>query len=267
MLTGSAIRLLKRLVTHLPLHRQATFVAHSLPARFWYRAALAIARAQGRLVERMGGNRVLTTELMLDLWLRELSFSGPYPIPCRSNGLEVCLTSGPKLFCWTHLPLTEVPMRLYFEGGGRPVAVVSDEGKIVGENQFQVFGWPERMEALPADAHLLQRVVRTLRSGKSVVFLADHFMGGPLSDVPVRLAGRVGVPLVFQWAELAPDGTLEATYRQAPCPYSRSEAEVAANMTFLRDARARTLSRLGWGTLPQDPAPSERPFTPPPSVD
>lgn len=251
-LSAPVVQLLKRLATHLPLHRQAELVARMLPARLWYRAALTISRAQGRLVERMGGNRLLTTELMLDLWLRELSFSGAYPIPSRSVGLAVCLTPGPKLFSWTHLPLTEVPMKLYFEGGGTAVAVVSDEGKIVGENQFQVFGWPERMEALPADAHLLSRVMRTLRGGKSVVFLADHFLAGPMSDVPVRIAGKLGVQLVFQWAELAADGVLEVTYQAAPCPYSRNEAEIAENMSFLRGARNRTLLRLGWTVLPAE---------------
>ncbi len=250
MLTASVIRLVKRLATHLPLNRQAALVARLLPAVLWYRAALSIARAQGRLVERMGGNRALTTELMLDHWLRELSFSGPYKIPYRSHGLEVCLTPGPKLFSWTHLPLTEVPMRLYLEGGGAAVAVVSDQGKIVGDNEFQVFGWPERMAALPADNHLLSRVMRTLRAGKSVVFLADPYLGGPMSDVPVRLAGRLGVPLVFQWTELAADGTLEVTYREAPFLYSKTEEEVQANLAFLTEARNRTLLRLGWGVLP-----------------
>ena len=249
-LGAPAVRLLKRIASHLPLNRQAALVARLLPARFWYPAALHISRAQGRLVERMGGNRALTTELMLDHWLRELSFAGPYPIPYRSQGLEVCLTPGPKLFTWTHLPLTEVPMRLYFEGGGAPVAVVSDEGKIVGESQFQVFGWPQRQEALLADAHLLSRVLRSLRAGKSVVYLSDHYLGGPMSDVPVRMAARLGVPLVCQWAELAADGTLVVTYREAPCPYAKTEAEIAVNLAFLREARNLTLERLGWGVLP-----------------
>ena len=243
------VRLLKRAGSHLPLHRQAALVAKLLPARHWYAAALTISRAQGRLVERMGGNRALSTHLMLDHWLRELSFAGPYPIPHRSEGLEVCLTPGAKLFTWTHLPLTEVPMRLYFEGGGAPVAVVSDEGKIVGENQFQVFGWPERQEALLADAHLVSRVVRVLRSGKSVVYLSDHYLGGPMSDVPARTASRLGVPLVCQWAELDADGTLVVTYRNAPYPYANTEAEIAENMEFLRESRNRTLERLGWGVL------------------
>ena len=251
MLGTPMVRGLKRLATHLPLDRQAAIVARVLPARHWFRAAVTISRMQGSLVSRMGGNGALTTALMLDFWLRELSFSGPYPLPHRAKGLDVCLAPGPKLFCWTHLPLTEVPMRAYLEAGGEPVAVVSDAGKIVGENEFQVFGWKERAEALPADDHLLSRVRTTIRSGKSVVFLADHFLGGALSDVPLRMARKLRVPLIFQWADLAEDGTLEVTYREAPYPYSRTEAEIAANLSFLAHARDRTLAALGWGVSSQ----------------
>lgn len=244
------VRVLKQVATHLPLRRQAVLVSRCLPRTAWYRTALGISRAQGRLVTRMGGNGELTAALMLDHWLRELSFCGEYPFPHHSVGLEVCLTPGPKLFCWTHLPLTEVPMRVYLEGGGAPVAVVSDPGKIVGKNQFQVFGWPVRMEALPADSHLLSRVKTTLRGGKSVVFLADHYLGGPMSDVPLRLAAKLHVPLVLQWAELAADGTIEITYREAPHPYSLTEAELAENLAFLKCARDRALEALGWGVVP-----------------
>ena len=251
MLTVPILRGLKRLATHMPLNRQAALVARLLPSALWYRSALAIARAQGHLVRRMGGNCALTTELMLDHWLRELSFSGHFPIPYRHTGLEVCLTPGAKLFCWTHLPLTEVPMRVYLEGGGAPVAVVSDPGKIVGENEFQVFGWSQRMEALPTDPHLLSRVMRTLRAGTSVVFLADPYLGGAMSDVPLRLASRARVPLVLQWTELAKDGTLLVTYREAPFPYSRTDEEIAANLAFLAEARNRSLARLGWGPVPR----------------
>lgn len=241
---------LKRAATHLPLKRQAALVSTVLPARLWFRAALTISRAQGKLVQRMGGNGALTAALMFDHWLRELSFYGGYPLPYRSRGLEVCLTPGPKLFCWTHLPLTEIPMRVYLERGGAPVAVVSDPGKIVGENEFQVFGWPTRMEALPADSHLLSRVKTTLRAGKSVVFLADHYLGGPMSEVPLRLAAKLRVPLVLQWAELTPQGSLEITYREAPHPFSETEAEIAENIAFLKDARDHTLTALGWGVMP-----------------
>ena len=246
MVSDAFVRGLKRLATHLPLHRQAALVSQVLPARHWLRAARIISDGQGRLVTRMGGNGRLTAALMLDHWLRELSFFGSYPLPLRITGLEGSLTPGPKLFCWTHLPLTEIPLRAYLQAGGPHLAVVSDPGKIVGRNQFQVFGWSELMQALPADGQLLSRVKTTLRSGTSVVFLADPYLGGPMSEVPVRLAAKLQVPLILQWAELTPSGTLEVTFREAPQPYSRTEAEIAENMAFLKAAKIRTLAALGW---------------------
>ena len=245
------IRLLKRTATQLPVRRQAELVTRGLPVRLWYRAALLISRAQGRLVVRMGGNRVLTTELMLDFWLRELSFAGPYPIPYRCRGMELVMAPGAKLLTWTHLPLTEFPLRPYCEGGAAPLAVVSDPGKIVGQKEFPVFGWPVRMEAIPTDRHLLPRVMRTLQGGKTVVFLADHYLAGPLSDVPVRLAGRLGVPLIFTSAAFADDGVMDVLFSEAPQPLSRNKEEVAANMAFLREARNQALLRLGWSVLPE----------------
>lgn len=238
----------KGLGRHLPLARRARIIRAVLPRTLWFRAALEISRMQGRIVRKLGGNGALTSAVMLDHWLRELSFGGAFPIPSCAEGFEICLTPGPKMYCWTHLPLTEMPLRVYLENGGAPVAVVSDPGKIVDENKFVVFGWPERIQAIPVGFLLLSRIKTTLRTGKSVVFLADEYMGAPLSEMPVRLAGRLGVPLIFQWAELLPDGTIQVTFQQAPYPYSRTEEEIAANLDFLREAKEMTLAALGFAT-------------------
>lgn len=246
MVSGSILRLLKRLASHLPLSRQARLVRRLLPRKFWYRAALTISRFQGRVVKRMGGNEPFTTEFMLDHWLRELSFGGYFPIPYRVKGLDVCRTPGPKLYTWTHLPLTEVPLRAGLENLCEEPAVVADRGKVVGENEFLVFGWEKRIEALPVDDNLLSRVRSTLRSGKSVVFLADHFLGSQLSEIPLRIAARLRVPLIYQWAELHADGVIDVTFQFAPFPLSETDEQLEANLAFLRENNWRVLARLGW---------------------
>lgn len=238
---------MKRLAAHVPLSRQAVILRHVLPRGLWFRAALAMARMQGRVVAGMGGNGNFTTLMMLGFWLRELSFGGEFPIPYRVTGAEVVQAPGPKLYTWTHLPLTEVPLRVGLEIGGSEPAVVSDPGKVVGDHEFLVFGWPRRIEALRADAQLLSRVKASLRAGKSVVFLADQYLGGPLSEVPLRVAARLRVPLVFQWAELQPDGVLDVTFRLAPHPFSEDEHAMAENLAFLREQNEAALERLGWG--------------------
>lgn len=245
MVSSTILKTLKRLGSHLPLERQARIVRWVMPRRLWFASAVRMARVQGRIVARMGGNGAFTTALMLDFWLRELSFGGPYPIPYRVKGSEVCRTPGPKLYTWTHLPLTEVPLRVGLELGGEPPAVVADPGNIVGDSQLLVVGWKDRVDAIPADEQLLLRVRSKLVAGIPVVFLADQFLGGPLSDVPLRLAARLRVPLVFQWAELAPDGVVDVEFRFAPNPLNASEADLQANMVFLRERNSVALQRLG----------------------
>ncbi len=208
---------------------------------------MAVARAQGRIVARMGGNGPFTTALMLDFWLRELSFGGPFPIPYRVTGAEVVRSPGAKLYTWTHLPLTELPLRVGLEQGGEPPAVVADPGNIVNGGEVLVLGWKGRVEALRAnDPLLLLRVRSRLAQGRSVVFLADQFLGGPLSDVPLRLAARLRVPVVFQWAELAPDDVVEVAFCQAPHPGHEAEAALEANLAFLREHNRAALRRLGY---------------------
>ena len=139
-----------------------------------------------------------------------------------------------------------MPLRVGLELGGAEPAVVADPGKIVGGKEFLVFGWGQRIEALPTDGHLLSRVKQTLRAGKPVVFLADGFLGGPLSDIPLRVAARLRVPLVYQWADLRPDGVLDVTFQLAPKPFGQSDADREENLAFLREQNRAALERLGW---------------------
>ncbi len=245
-MSRSVLKSLKRLAAHLPLSRQAAIVRRVMPRAVWYRTALTMARLQGKLVEQMGGNAAFTTAMMLDFWLRELSFGGVFPIPYRVTGAEVCRTPGAKLYTWTHLPLTEVPLRVGLEVGGEAPAVVADYGKIVNEREFLVFGWKEHIEAIPADEYLVRHVRAKLKEGRPVVFLADPFLGGELTDLPLRIAAKVGVPVVFQWAELAEDGVLDVEFRLAPRPMSEDDAAVGENLAFLRERNHEALARLGW---------------------
>ena len=253
MLNVSLGRLLKRIATHLPLEKQAEIVAAILPRRMWFRAALVLSGFQGGLVARMGGNGPLTRALMLDHWLRQLTMVGPFPIPYRVTGLPVLKMKGPKLYTWTHLPLVEVPLRAIVEQGEGDAAVVADQGKVEDGERFLVVGLEHHPKAIRVDDHLLMRVCRRLQSGSPVCFLADPFLGAPLSDVPLRIAARLRVPIVVQWAELAADHVFDITFRLAPFPYPQSAPEMEANLAFLAEAKERTLRNLGW-PLPAAPA-------------
>lgn len=244
--SGTILKGLKGLASHLPLSRQARLVRQAVPRRLWFRTALAIARTQGHLVARMGGNGAFTSAMMLDFWLRELSFGGYFPIPYRVQGLDALLAPGPKVYTWTHAPLTELPLRVGLQEGCVPPTVVADPGNVVGDNELLVVGWKERAKAIPADDALLRRVRSTLRGGTPVVFLSDAYLGGPLSDVPLRLAAKLRVPVVFQWAELAADGVIDVTFQYAPHPPEGGEAALEANLAFLRERNREILRRFGW---------------------
>ena len=240
------LRAIKRLAALLPLPRQAVLVRRWVPRRHWYRAALLLSRLHGAVIARLGGNGPFTTAMMFTFWLRQLSFGGPFPIPYRVSGLEVLLAPGPKVYTWTHLPLEQVPLRVGLQEGCVPPTVVADPGNIVGDSDLLVTGWPDRMQAIATDERLLRRVFATLKAGTPVVFLADPYLGGPLSDVPLRTAARLKVPLVFQWAELGPDGILDVVFRYAPRPYSETEDALQENLAFLRDRNRVSLAKFGW---------------------
>ncbi len=245
-MSGACLKSLKWLGRYIPLSRQAAVVRGMLPRSAWYEAALTVSGLHGGVVERIGGNGSFTRAMMLDFWLRELSFGGEFPIPYRVTGLEVCRAPGPKLYTWTHLPLTEVPLRVIVQEGSQVPVVVSDRGKIVDGDKFLVFGWRERIRAIPADGQLVRRVVAELKKGQSVVFLADPFLGGPLSDLPLRLAAKFQVPVVYQWADLAPDRVLDVVFRFAPNPRIEGKVGCEENLAFLRAKNKEALARFGF---------------------
>ena len=245
VLAAPFLRVLKWFATQLPLNRQAALVAHLLPRRWWYRAALRCSTYHGRLIAAIGGNGPLTRDLMLGHWLRQLSFSGKFPIPHRITGVEILRAPGPKLYTWTHLPLTEIPLVAVVHSNLDEPTVVADPGKIIEGNRFLVFGGGSRLPAIPTDRFMLGRVRETLRAGRSIVFLSDPYLGGPLSDVPLRMAARLKVPIVMLWAELQTDGVMEITLRWAPQPVIHDAAGLAENLSFLREHNQRILGELG----------------------
>jgi hypothetical protein len=207
---------------------------------------------------------------MRDHWLRELTFHGGFPIPWRIQGrdvLEHYAALGPVLYCSTHLPLTEVQLRVLLDLGYVPVPL-ADPGRMNGD-RYVVPGIAEPIPALAVNFHVLARMRSLLRQGTSVVCLADSEFAGPLSPKALRLAGRMGVPVIFSWAELAADHVIEVTFRPAPHPLCRNEQEIAENLEFLYGITSRILGTLGVPppprvapeaeAIPASPSPAEAP--------
>jgi len=239
---------LRWLASLLHLRRQVRFVTWVVPNRYWYRATLAICQLQGAINGALGGNRVLTEAVMLDNWLSELTAIGAFPVPYLLNRIDALEANDPKvgtLHCWIHEPLVEFLMRPLLEQGYSEPVVVADPGRIVDGNRIMVPGTGKRLTAIPAEEYAIRLARRLLLDGTSVICLADEYLGGPLQPVVLRLAGRVGARVVFQWAARRPDGVIEVTFRNAPHPYCETDDAVRENLAFLQEAQQRALAALG----------------------
>jgi hypothetical protein len=242
------VRAIKTLGSWITLRRQVRIVARFVPSRHWYRAAVSISQLHARLAGAMGGNRVLTEAVVLDGWLRELTFLGAYPIPWRLAKGDGLGSGDPQrgiLYCWTHMPLCSIPLYASVEMGYEPPPVVADPGHIVGDNEFMVPGQTKRARAIPTTQHVLMRIRTVLREGGAVACFADAEIGGPMSSYALRIARQAGARVVFQWAERRPDGVMDVYIINAPRPLNESEEDIEVNMEFLRVENRRILDSLG----------------------
>jgi hypothetical protein len=197
----------------------------------------------------LGGNQALTEAMMRDHWVRELSFRGGFAIPWRLHGRDVLdhyNALGPILYCTLHAPLCEMPLRVLIEVGGYPVPIpVADPGRIVDQDKWLVPGMERRIPSLSATDSPLMRTRTLLRRGQSVVCLADRSFAGDFYANPMRLAGRLAVPVIFSWAELGPDGVVDVTFQAVPHPLCETEEAITQNLSFLEEIRNRLLRSLG----------------------
>jgi lauroyl/myristoyl acyltransferase len=202
----------------------------------------------GKLKTKAGGNGVLTEALMLENWMRALTFSGEYPIPLRSDQIESLKQKASGrgiLYCWTHLPLMEIPITALSLLGQPVDLVVADPGRIVDGNAFIIPSLRARTRAIPADRHVLTRVRTALKKGESVACLADSELLGPSSSQILRVAGMSNAFVVFTWTERHSDGTLNVTFMEAPKPLCSTAEEILENLEFLQTRNRKALKELG----------------------
>ena len=241
-------RSLKRIASFIPLSRRARIVAALLPSGHWYRFAVFASSLHGKLGSRFGTNGPLAEALMLDNWMRALTFWGEYHIPWQPSQVEILAQDKPGhgvLYCWTHVPLVEIPLRALLDLGYSLDYIVADPGKIVDGDQFVVPGLRRRVNAISADKRVLTKVRTALTHGKSVACLADTELFGPLSSQVLRVAGLVGAFVIFQWADRLPDGSIKVTFIPAPHPLCSNDTEIEENLEFLRTMNRKTLGKLG----------------------
>lgn len=257
-MVGGSLKGIARLV---PLSRRARIVAALLPARHWYRFAVFASSLHRKLGPHAGTSGPLTEALMLDNWMRALTFWGEYNIPWKPRQVDILAQQKPGhgvLYCWTHLPLVEVPLRALLDLGYTLDYIVAHPGKIVEGGKFVVPGLRRRVNTISADKRVLTKVRTALTQGKSVACLADTELFGPLSSQILRVAGMVNAFVIFQWAERLPDNSIQVTFIPAPHPLCANDAEIEENLEFLRTMNRQTLNQLGVSLNPN--AVSEAPI-------
>ena len=239
---------LKFLASLVPFSRRARIAAFLLPRKHWYRFAVFASRLQGRVKALTGGNGPLTEAVMLDNWIRALTFSGSYPIPWQPGDTEVFSQIRPGqgvLYCWSHVPLVEVPLRAILDLGHNMDLIVAHPGKIENGDEFVVPGLDVRVKAISANKRVLTKVRTALAQGKSVACLVDAEIFGPMSPQVLGVAGMAGAFVIFQWAERLTDGTLKVTFQAAPHPFCKNDVEIKENLEFLCLMNRKTFAELG----------------------
>ncbi len=185
---------------------------------------------------------------MLDNWMRELTFHGPFSIPWQASDLSNLASGRPgcgTLFSSTHLPHFEMLLPV-LAAAGRPIdLVVADPGKIVDGDQFLMMGRKERVKAISANQGALLKVRTALAQGKSVVCLADSEIFGTLSPQALQVAALVNASVNFWWAKRQADGTICMTVQAAPYPQCETDEQIDENLAFLRMMNKKTLAELG----------------------
>lgn len=245
-MTKAAISWLKQ---RFPPARRTRLIAGCIPASLWFRCALVSSRLHGRLADAAGRNGKLTELLMRDHWLHELTSQGPFDIPWRLHGrkaLDKYLSGGPVLYFALHLAMSDMLLRVV-QDLGYPVPVpVASQGRTVEGELYPVIGTRALIPALTAGPYTLTRMRTLFQNGTSIACLADqNYLEPELNSNPMRLAGRMRVPVIFAFGEVGEDGVIDVTFEELPHPYCETEAAIEENLDVLAQRRNSILRALG----------------------
>jgi len=220
--------LMKRLARVVSLERRAGLLAATLPARYWFRAAVLMSRWHALLTNIFGKSRRGISEAYLrEHWLVELSRRGPFPVPLRVTGAELLAPSafdrGGVVLCATHVPLLMVMLRAAILSGHKPELVLAHPDNMTwGDNAVQPTGLSEGVPAVPPGPGGLLKIRTILRKKGLVSCTLDRHAGGPNHPDVLVLAGRLGARIVIFRADLAPDGVVNVSFRHPMHPYCES---------------------------------------------
>ncbi len=225
-------------------------IAHLLPRRYWYRAALALARfltrAAGRFAPKgQNVNAASLTPRLLHRFLDLLSVHDAFfPIPLRVEGKQIldeyAAEPGGFVCCSAHIPFVKLflPLARKAIGEDRPGRVIAREP--VGNNEVSAWG-DKHWQAIRTDHAALLHTRSLLRRNGCLLLAVDKEQGEYISSNIFRFAGKMKSRILMWFTQLQPDGTILLRIVLPPGPRCLNEEEIRANLDFVAENVRRIL--------------------------
>lgn len=172
---------------------------------------------------------------MLDRLLEGMTrYGGQFPIPIRIQGCAQLFIGDAQpgtVYCSAHIPLVRVGVGVIMEKVAPNLIAIAAEPDL-GE-AVALWGKAEGLPAIRKDISVLVKVRTLLRSGKSIVVLADRSEGSAVSDRVMRLVQHLGGKVVFMLTRLNAEGVVDVELFEPPDAACSSEEGILRNVELL----------------------------------
>ncbi len=235
-------------------------IAHLLPKRHWYGAALAISRFVARTAGRFApksssASKAVLTSKILHRFLEMLfSRTSYFPIPVRVEGEEIlreyAALPGSFVCCTAHIPLVKLflPVARRAIGETRPARIIAREP--VRNNE--VSSWNDaHWKAIRTDHAVLLHSRSLLRQNGCLMLVIDKEQGEFISSNIFRFVGKMNSRILTLYTQLQEDGIILVRILLPPAPFCKNEAEIRANLDFVAENVRRIM--LGESLVPASP--------------
>ncbi len=214
------------------------------PKRQWYKMVFGVSYISRFIIKLTTINKNslgLVRANNINRLLALLTRSGKsFPIPYRITGETQIEHSSGLILCTVHLPLVKVAIMAFMKSHHVDAVIV---GSPTIDNKMGVWGVTERIPVLLSDSSVLLKTKSILAKNGTVVLMVDKDLMGEFSPNIMRLCGKLGAKVMFFFAELKPDGTIDTPFIQAPHPYCESETAIFDNLELMRQTTQEILMR------------------------
>ncbi len=213
-------------------------IAFCFPVEKWYAVVLFISKISRFKLTHivikkypLGLIKAFDVNTLLSLLTRKGRY---FPIPYRIRGLDLLDHNNGLVLCTVHIPLIKVAICGLIENEFKVDAVIV--GEPIPGGKMSVWGITHKIPILLRNLHVLLKAKNLLQKNESVLLMVDQGAFGSYSPNILKLCGKLGSKLVFLFAELQVDGTVETYVTEAPFPYCKNSNEIEENLKYLKQA-------------------------------